>query len=812
MSEKKPWLPPAMRPTAGQDAGLQQGASPQEELATADTISDGSLQPVAAPDRKVAASSQADRSPEADRSPLRADTTPTPVVTAGKTTRPSWLVSDTMPPSTELEASLLIALSGAPTRETMLPGSLPPELLRQALGDTIPPPSEPETWDPLASPTLEQRTWRPPGPTGGAFITGIAEQEDVQDFVEPIRAPTAISSSFTAAPVEAAAAEPAAEQASAPLDSGAEAMPWDMDAGLAPTPAQAAAASKAEPEPVVEVVAQPVPRPVAPPMAVASNATLVAQAVATLAVCAAVSVFFLRPGPTVAAGAADWLEAIGTDAAPAGLGSQFWRWLATKSGRDVVSLLTATQTVLGTLSLSLAAGLARRLAGWPAAVAAVALLSLWPAGQAAVFAVGPESWLALSALGSAVAALWWTDRPVAAVAVATLAWTLGIAAHPIGWLAVPLFVVSTALLPAQEAPELLPGVAERPDVPTRAVLLPWLAAILLAFGLLSLLAGPDGVKEAGKAAWAALRAPAAEPELGWLAEKPVIGPVVVLLGQLPLVLVVLAFPVFRLAMTQGRAFPGAALGGVVAAWLGALIALDLPLPGSGLSGLLPIVPLFAVAAAAAAYLWVKLAFGRGGFQGTVRAVTLAAAGLACLSLDLQLEARDARSLLGHIPGVLRAAEPVQPARLTPADQALLAKFPQPAAILPASRGGGRLAEALKRHLPALQGVGYGAPFAGNLVLLPEPPHHPVDQHFARVGERLGCSADLRTCLYQLRQTSEVATPDPAPAPQIPAPAAQPAPAAKSAGAPEPASKNKPAAPESGAKTKAVTKPAKPANK
>lgn len=810
MSDKKPWLPPAMRPSEGEEAAeaLEDQASgvantpatatTRDEWATAETIGEGTLEPVAARDSKIAVRS-AD-----DRSPMRADTTPTPAVSPAKMNRPSWLVSDTMPPSTELEASLILALSGSPTRETMLPGSLPPELLRQALGDTIPPPSEPETWDPLASPTLEQRTWRAPGPTGGAFITGIAEQEDVQGLAEPIRAPTAISSSFAAAPVQPTAPQPVAAEAPAAAQPAAVAMPWDVDAGLAPTPAEVAAASKAEPVPAIEtpVVAQPAPRPEAAPVSNATKAALLAQAVATLAVCAAVSVFFLRPGPTVAAGAAEWLDAIGTDAAPSGPGSQFWRWLATKTGRDTVALMGAVQTVLGTLSLSLAAELARRLAGWPAAIAAVALLALWPAGQAAVFAVGPESWLALSALGSAVAALWWTDRPVAAVAVATLAWTLGLAAHPIGWLAVPLFVVSTALLPAQEAPELLPGVAERPDVPTRAVVLPWLAAICLTLGLLSLLTGPDGFKLAGKAAWAVLRAPAPEPELGWLAEKPVIGPVVVLLGQLPFVLVVLAFPVFRLAVTGGRAFPGAALGGVVAAWLAALIALDLPLPGSGLSGLLPIVPLFAVAAASAAYLWVKLAYGMGGIKGITKVVLLTSAALGCLVLDLQLEARDARTLLGHIPGVLRAAEPVQPARLTPSDRALLAKFPQPAAILPASRGGGRLAEALKRHVPALQGVGYGAPFAGDLVLLPEPPHHPVDQHFARVGERLGCSSDLRTCLYQLRQPPESAKaelpskPNPA-KPAAPAPAAQAAPAAK----PEAAPQKKPAA-----------KPVKPARK
>jgi len=663
--------------------------------------------------------------------------------------RPAWLVSDTIPPSAQLDAHLALALSAAPTSDTILPGALP-ESLQQAVAEAAA--EETSNWDPLAGPTLNQRTWEAPGsartsqtPAIAADAEGAGASAEQDDAAAPaVVAPTAVSSQVTK--VEPVSAE--------------EAMPWDIDAGVV-APAEPAASAQVgvgtAPEVAAEVDRSTRDRATVPASAVEVPTKVapwahVAIGVAVLALSAAVASFVLRPGATLGAASLEWLTAAGKDlpAAQLGPGPALWRWLAQRTGLAPLALLTAGQTAVAALTLACSAALALRLAGWLAAGATAVLLVLWPLGQGAVFAVDPGSWLALSAVGSALAALWWVDRPLLAILTATTAWTLGISAHPIGWLAVPLFALSAAVLPAQVAPELVPGMSERPDIPARPVLLPWLAALCLTFGLLGWGLGSGGISTAAKAAFAVLRAPAAEPQIGWLASLPVVGPLTLLLAQLPVALVLLVVPVVRLSLGSGRSLPGAAPAGILAAWLGCAIFADLPIPGPALSPLTPLVPLIAALAAAAATVWLRAAWANGGVRGGLRVAALAGAALASLYLEWQLQVRDGRALLGHLPGVLHTPESVLPAQLTAADRALLTSYPMPAGILPSYRGGGALMDAVKWHLPALTKVGYGAPFTGNAVLLPEPPHHPVDRAFARIGERLACSTTGRTCLYRLR--------------------------------------------------------------
>lgn len=752
MSERR-WLPPTIAPTSeskqdpksgsdGVGAVLEAAPTQAEEAAVPAPFAptEAALQPVPVPARPITTIAEAQPIlPDRGRG-------------AGPN-RPAWLVSDTIPPTAQLDAHLALALSAAPTSDTILPGALP-DALQQAVADAAA--EEASSWDPLAGPTLNQRTWEAPGSARTAQTPALAAQAEragavaaEDDPAEPaVVAPTAVSSQVTkAAPVSAE-----------------EAMPWDIDAGVV-APAEPAAsvqvgvgsASAAAAE-VGQATATAAPtstdtRPTAAasPVKVASWAH-VAIGVAVLALSAAVASFVLRPGATLGAASVEWLTAAGKDlpAAQLGAGPALWRWLAQRTGMAPLALLTAGQTFVAALTLACSAALALRLAGWLAAAATAVVLVLWPLGQSAVFAVDPGSWLALSAVGSALAALWWVDRPLLAILTATTAWTLGISAHPIGWLAVPLFALSAAVLPAQVAPDLVPGMSERPDIPARPVLLPWLAALCLTFGLLSWGLGTGGISTAAKAAFAVLRAPAAEPQIGWLASLPVLGPLTLVLAQLPVALILLVVPVVRLSLGSGRSLPGAAPAGIVAAWLGCAIFADLPIPGPALSPLTPLVPLIAALAAAAATVWLRAAWANGGMRGGLRVTALAGAALASLYLEWQLQVRDGRALLGHLPGVLHTPESVLPAQVTAADRALLTSYPMPAGILPSYRGGGPLMDAVKWHVPALAKVGYGAPFTGSAVLLPEPPHHPVDRAFARIGERLACSTTGRTCLYRLR--------------------------------------------------------------
>lgn len=747
MSNRR-WLPPTIAATADPKPLQPPGErSPSGEAPTADSAP---IEPASAGDPAdppgVTAATEVDLRPvSASGRPITTIAAAEPVVAdrgrgAGPT-RPAWLVSDTLQPSDQLDAQLALALSAAPTGNTILPGALP-EALQQAVADAS---AEAESsWDPMAGPTLNQRTWEAPGsastaPTAAAAATDGKDDEDAELPEDaPILAPTAVSSQVTkAAPVSAE-----------------EAMPWDVDAGVvapAEAPATAPVGVQTEAAPVQPATtARPAPQ--SQPGAAASPWAGLAQGIAVLALAAAVASFVLRPGPTVGAAAADWLAGLGKDlpAAQLGAGPALWRWLSQRTGLGPMALLTAGQTAIATLTLACSAALALRLAGWLAAGATTLLLVLWPLGQGAVFAVDPGAWLAFSAVGSALAALWWVDRPLLAVLLATASWTLGISAHPIGWLAVPLFVLSAAVLPAQVAPELIPGMSERPDIPARPVLLPWLAALCLTFGLLRWGLGPSGISEAAKAAFTTLRAPAVAPQIGWLASLPVLGPLAFMLAQLPVAIVLLVVPVLRLALGSGRSLPGAAPAGIVAAWLGCAVFADLPVPGPALSPLTPIVPLLAAVAAAAATVWLRAAWANGGVRGAARLAVLAGAALASVYLEWQLQVLDGRALLGHLPGVLHMPESVLPAQVTAADRALLSSHPMPAGVLPSYRGGGPLMDSIKWHIPALENVGYGAPFTGKAVLLPEPPHHPVDRAFARVGERLACSTTGRTCLYRLR--------------------------------------------------------------
>lgn len=416
--------------------------------------------------------------------------------------------------------------------------------------------------------------------------------------------------------------------------------------------------------------------------------------------------------------------------------------------------LQVLQTALGGLGIYLVGRLAWALARGPGAVAAVALVLVWPAGRAALLHWSAETPLALTALMAALAAVSQVNSPRAAALGLGLAGALTVAVHPLGLLVGPLLLLAAMLLPLEPARAAAGGgLAEsldRPDLPTGPRWLGVLAGVLLAVGLLLALVGPGGLKPWGTAQFAVLRRPEAVTELGGAAGWPVVGPWMALLGQTPFAVSWLALgPLLRGLGRTGRATPLAGAAAVAAVWLITLAIASSPLSLS-LDALLVLAPL------ACALAGVGFAWRWAGLLQMDRRVGLAVwliAAIALLAADLWVSADDRRSLPGRIPGVMGPSEPLQGAQLGPADLALLQRFPEPTAILPARRGGMELANAVKPLSKSLEHGVYVPAHLAQLVLLPESPVHPVDQVFADHATRLGCTADtrpqLRHCLVRL---------------------------------------------------------------
>lgn len=464
----------------------------------------------------------------------------------------------------------------------------------------------------------------------------------------------------------------------------------------------------------------------------------------------------LAPGLSIAASAAPALQGL-TGTGPAAVDGA-WPVLL----RRVLTLLPAAvraeplwalqwlQTALGGAGLYGLARMAWALGRAPVAVPAVLLALVWPASRQALLTWSAESVLALAALVAAWSAVGQLRAPRRAALGMGTAAAATAAVHPLGLLAAPMLLLAVMLLPLEPAARTSAGgleeAVDRPDFPTGSRWLPFLAGTLWAVGLLLALLGPGGLKPWGAAQFALLRRPEDVLVLGRAAELPLLGPWVALLAQLPVALLWLGLgPLLRGLGQSGRATPLAGLAGVTLAWLLVLSIARSPLPGA-LDGLVVVAPLLCVLAGMG-FSWRFN--GLLHIQRRAGAVVWVVSLALLLAADLALSASDRRTLLGRLPGVVTSAEALHGAVLRPADLALLARFREPTAILPAQRGGNDLGNALKPLVKSLEQGQFVTPHVARLVLVSEPPNHLVDRTFADHGTRLGCTVDLRHCLVRI---------------------------------------------------------------
>ena len=244
------------------------------------------------------------------------------------------------------------------------------------------------------------------------------------------------------------------------------------------------------------------------------------------------------------------------------------------------------------------------------------------------------------------------------------------------------------------------------------------------------------------------RAPVVTPWLGGLADRPVVGPIVLLLGQTPLPILVLACAA-AIGAVRRPSDPKALLAAIVLGTWIALAWLGLPTPGlvDGVAlaapGLILLCALMVVDLARE--IWM-----RGTTGARSGGVALAFVTLLVFLADQRLASADRRNLLAHLPGVMTTVVGAQPAVLRPADLGLLYRKPTSTAILPGHLGGNALATALRHLHPPLQGINFGAAFSTDLVLVSTTPGAQLEEMWAQIGKQDACSADGKTCLVRIR--------------------------------------------------------------
>ena len=486
-----------------------------------------------------------------------------------------------------------------------------------------------------------------------------------------------------------------------------------------------------------------IPVPV-PPLQRLIHATLLLVA---LAASFGLAAWLLRGGVWVSATAAPWLQ--GVDKAGSvlddGLLAVTLRHVARMAGLGPAPAVRLVQLFAAALLLFAVGRAAAQLRNRWTGFAAVALLLLWPPARQTLQTLSVETLLALASVGLAASWINVARAPLRAIVLSGLCLALLLLLHPVGFAATPLLALALLLAPG---PAPTPGLPGRPLLPVRPVWLPWLAALLLALGLLTLGLPTGGIKTTWLHAVSALRAPASGLRLGWLASRPVVGPLVTLVAQMPLILLLLAGHL-ALQASRERQRPESLVVALALGWLCVAAAVGHPVPDS-LDLLVVVAPLLCVAAAVSAHDVARSAWARPTSTARVAAVFLALAAAASWLADARLARDDRRASLAHIPGVLDNTAPLRPAVLAPQDAALLAAHLEPTAILPGHMGGSRVADALKTIEPKLQTASFGPAYTAALVLLPARPSDPVTQAFAETGLRVACSADMRTCLYRVR--------------------------------------------------------------
>lgn len=476
------------------------------------------------------------------------------------------------------------------------------------------------------------------------------------------------------------------------------------------------------------------------PPAMRTIAARIALHLLVIAGCVGVAGLLLLPGVAISATAAAWIQAIGRDGADIDVMGLLLQRLI-KAGMQANSAVGLVQLLVASTLLYLTARVGHRLLGAWAAAGTVLALLVWPVGRATVTVLSVESMLALATMAMMHGGLALETTPRRAALWLALGLALLVLLHPVALAVAPCAAVVVLLLPA---PQRQREVDTRLGPATRPVWLPWLAALALGLTVAAILLPNGELKNGWARDLAALRAPSARLASGWLASLPVLGPIVLWLGQLPF-LVLLALGQAASKVRRQPSLPGTLAVALALVWLFVLAVVGLPVPGM-LDGIAILAPLLAIIA-----IGEGMAIARTVADSSMPRVTgslLVVTAVATLLTDTWLQRDDRRNALGHVAGVLLPVDAALPAILDADDVDLLRRFPEAAALLPARQGGHHVGAALKILNPELHNVAYGAAYASRLALLPIRPVHPVDVAFAAHGTPLACS--VRHCLVRLR--------------------------------------------------------------
>lgn len=413
---------------------------------------------------------------------------------------------------------------------------------------------------------------------------------------------------------------------------------------------------------------------------------------------------------------------------------------------DPVWALQNLQIAVGGVGLYLALTLAWRLGRLWAAVPAAVFLLAWPSARLAFCAVSADSVLAIATLGIGTAGASWRRSPRWAATLVGLGVAAATLCHPLGLLWGPLLLLAALLVPEVRYDREVDTSSMRPDFPIGDRWLPLLGGSLLAVALVVAAAKPGSLGAWATGQFAILRKPGEVAYLGALGDLPGLGPWLAVSAQWPFAVLALALSTTLSALAWDRT---SATSGLACASLVGWITIAV----GGLPTVDYLDPVIALAPAGA--ILAAVAAGRGACalfrdQRTASALVFAAALAAMLAADVWVQSgSDRRALAGHLPGLPAYADALQAVRLQPDDIALLQRFDEPAALLPARPGGAALATAIKPHVPRLAGRSFGAAHAAHVVMLPDPPINPIDRVFAEHGERLACTVNSRRCLYRL---------------------------------------------------------------
>lgn len=471
--------------------------------------------------------------------------------------------------------------------------------------------------------------------------------------------------------------------------------------------------------------------------------------IALLAAPVGVAVALLQGGAAVALSAAGWLgglePAARTTAPIAKLAAKLVARMPAEVRGDPQWAAQWLQLGVAAAVLSGVMAVGRTVAGWTGGVCGIALVLLWPDARASLATLGAESVLAAAVLWAAWAGMRLPIQPLRGGLGLAMAASVALLASPAGLLLAPLLLFAGLVMPMATAPDSLVTESGRPDLPAGNRWLAWTGAAVLAVGLCAQALHGQSLKAWGSEQMAVLRAPADAPQVGWVGQLPIVGYVAVLLLQVPIAVTVLAGA--SLLRGWGNEVT-AALGGAAGAALCLLATLAVcEAPASvELDPVRTLAPMWCTLAGIAAArrgqaLWREQRW---------RALAVwAAACAACVVAEGRLLAEDRRNVFGRIPGLLHMAEPFQPAAVTPADVALLQRYPFALTLLPARPGGMALGNAIKDHLADLHGAGFSAPHRAQYAVLPEPPRSLVDRAFADHADKLACGADLRLCVWRI---------------------------------------------------------------